>query len=413
MINAVQLGNQLRSVRKQCGLTQQAVADELGIPRSAVANIESGKRAVSTLELTKFARAYDCSAASFLGPAGGAGTELLSTVLFRALPGVRSSQRLSRTVRRLLDLYREGAVLRRMLNQGDSLIVPDRSSPVDSLDAAIKQGEQAAREERRRLNLGSAPIRNIARIISDAGIWAVAIDFPGNLSGLFVSHPDVGMAILVNQSHPRTRRRFSYAHEYAHALFDRTETVTVTRRKNSNKLTEVRANTFAAAFLMPAEGIAEQLAHFSKGRPLGGSRIIFDVANNATAEQQAPRGQVSRPVSYQDVALLARHFGVSYEGVVWRLKSLNHISGDERVVLMGLESTGVEFIRQMNSEAPAREGTVQATTWESELRGQLLRLTIEAFRLGEISPGRVVEIGRKLKIDRDSVLELAYAACSD
>lgn len=43
----------------------------------------------------------------------------------------------------------------------------------------------------------------------------------------------------------------------------------------------------------------------------------------------------------------------------------------------------------------------------------LARLAIEAFRQEEISRGRLLEIGRKLGIEEDDLLELAEAARAD
>jgi Zn-dependent peptidase ImmA (M78 family) len=56
------------------------------------------------------------------------------------------------------------------------------------------------------------------------------------------------LVILVNSSPVRARRRFSYAHEYAHALLDRDRQVTVTSTDNAAELIEKRANAFAASF---------------------------------------------------------------------------------------------------------------------------------------------------------------------
>lgn len=39
-----QLGNRLQSLRKQKGLTQEALAEEIGLGRSYIAEIESGRR---------------------------------------------------------------------------------------------------------------------------------------------------------------------------------------------------------------------------------------------------------------------------------------------------------------------------------------------------------------------------------
>jgi len=61
MLDAVQLGNNLRAARERRGLSQVQVAEVLNLPRTAVTNIESGNREVSTLELTRLADLYRVS----------------------------------------------------------------------------------------------------------------------------------------------------------------------------------------------------------------------------------------------------------------------------------------------------------------------------------------------------------------
>src|SRR5260370_10699285 len=47
-IDQATLGKRLREARINCGFSQDAVAQELGIPRTAVVHIEAGNRAVTT-----------------------------------------------------------------------------------------------------------------------------------------------------------------------------------------------------------------------------------------------------------------------------------------------------------------------------------------------------------------------------
>jgi transcriptional regulator with XRE-family HTH domain len=52
------LGERLRTAREYVGLSQEEVARHLGIPRSALSNVEAGQRKLDTLELTKLAKLY-------------------------------------------------------------------------------------------------------------------------------------------------------------------------------------------------------------------------------------------------------------------------------------------------------------------------------------------------------------------
>ena len=71
-MEAEELGRRLRIAREARGLSQQAVADALGLARTAITQMEAGNRSVSTLELAKLAGLYLQPVSSFLpgGPAG-------------------------------------------------------------------------------------------------------------------------------------------------------------------------------------------------------------------------------------------------------------------------------------------------------------------------------------------------------
>ena len=54
----VELGRRLREAREYLGLSQEQVADHLGIPRPSVSTIEAGKRRITFLELKRLAALY-------------------------------------------------------------------------------------------------------------------------------------------------------------------------------------------------------------------------------------------------------------------------------------------------------------------------------------------------------------------
>jgi len=414
MIDSAQLGSRLRAARGRRGLSQQAVADALKLPRTAVTNMETGNRAVSTIELAKLADLYAQPAAFFLGDEP-TGVENLAVVLTRALPEIERTSGIDFAVRRMLDLYEEGTVLRKMLDQIYDQTLPNYAARMTLTGDAIRQGEHVAQEERGRLGLGNAPIGNIAELIASQGVWTAATGLPDSLSGLFFNHPSVGgSAILVNARHWPVRKRFSYAHEFAHALLDREETVTLTRRENASQLVEKRANAFAAAFLMPSDGIEGQLCQLQKGAPSRQSQTIFDVAGNVMIEAEIRPPPKSQTITYQDVVVLAHHFEVSYEAVAWRLKNLGWLNAPETKALIGQKPIGKRHVDLLGfTDNPFDEIPSDKTYEDQELRGQLVRLAIEAYRREEISRGRLQELGRKLSIAGDKLLGLAEAARGD
>src|SRR4051794_30459416 len=61
------LGDRLRIAREYVGLKQEEVARHVGIPRSALSNIEAGQRKVDALELARLAKLYQRPVSWFTG----------------------------------------------------------------------------------------------------------------------------------------------------------------------------------------------------------------------------------------------------------------------------------------------------------------------------------------------------------
>lgn len=64
---AQHLAVRLREAREYLNLSQQFVADQTGIPRSAISDIERGERRVDSLELKRLAALYRLPPSHFLG----------------------------------------------------------------------------------------------------------------------------------------------------------------------------------------------------------------------------------------------------------------------------------------------------------------------------------------------------------
>jgi Zn-dependent peptidase ImmA (M78 family) len=231
------------------------------------------------------------------------------------------------------------------------------------------------------------------------------------MSGLFLHHPSIGMAVLVNSGHVRARQRFSLAHEYAHALMDRNRVVGVSSADNSRERIEQRANAFAAAFLLPEAGLEEELRQLGKGQPARTDQIVFDVATGGSIQGQLRPAPRSQTIGFQDVAFIAHRFGVSYQAAVYRLKSLRYINQPESVLLLSSEQeeAGRDYLRALDLFDDLEE-PVSGKRGTRELRGRVAHLALEAYRLGEISRGRLLDVGKTVGVDGRKLLELAEAA---
>jgi Zn-dependent peptidase ImmA (M78 family)/transcriptional regulator with XRE-family HTH domain len=406
-MDEITLGWRLRQAREAAAITQQATANALGIPRTAVTNIESGARSISTLELTKLVKLYQVSITALLQE--GEESESLLVVLHRVAPDLEGNPEVREQVSRCLALCQEATTLESLLGRPpQDALARFNVLPPHQVSQAVRQGEKLADQERRRLGLGTLPIGDLPELLATQGIWASSAYLLDGMSGLFLNHPSIGLAILVNAWHNNARQRFSYAHEYAHALLDRDGAVSVSSAKNAAELLEKRANAFAAAFLMPAKGVADLLAQLGKGGSSREEQVIFDVATGGQIKSEWRSAPGSQDITYQDVATISHHFGVSYQAAVYRLRSLNYINPKECQHLLSQEQMGRQSLSLMKMDE--FEGPSGGPN-QRELRSHVIQLAVEAYRREEISRGRLLDLAKTLEIaPAEKLLELAEAA---
>lgn len=402
------LGTRLKNARINCGITQEKAAEALGVPRTAIVQIESGNRSVSTFELAMLAELYRRPVADFFADRDPADEDVLVT-LYRLAPGIEENPAFRNEVCRHIDICREGVVLESLLGRKARTGPPSYklSEPRSTIEA-VEQGALVASEERNRLDLGDAPIADMPDLITCQGVWASGAALPEEMSGLFVRHSTFGMAILVNLSHPRARQRFSYAHEFGHALMDCDHSVNVTTQSNANDLIEKRANAFAAAFLAPKPGVEWILESLDKGGPSRVERAIYSVATNNGSEAESRAIPGSQEITYQDVAIIAHHFGVSYQAATYRLRSLDRIGKKECDDLLQKEALGRDYLQVLNLNEDL-EGQDTAKP-DRELVTQVVHAAVEAYRREEITDARILDISKRLGIHGQRLLALAKAA---
>lgn len=114
----------------------------------------------------------------------------------------------------------------------------------------------------------------------------------------------------------------------------------------------------------------------------------------------------SQNITYVDVALLARHFGVSYAAAVWRLRGLNLLSAEQTETLLNQTEEANRYLRAVRAYADV-EDSGDETPRNHELDWQVLWLALEAWWRNEISQGRLLEVGRLLNIEDETILDLA------
>lgn len=245
----------LRRARERARYSQEDVAAALGVSRALVSYWETGSRQPNHRQISALARLYGMDLMALLEDSDtGDQRTGLAGMLLRATERVapESAQGLLEFLQ-FLDRYAELSQL------VDDPIRGLRESPFIHR-ARFSSGEDARRkaeEVRAHLGLGIGPIRDLDAVCEMLGITMykapLGADLASAPSGAFVKHPEVGFAILINLDMTPGRRRFTAAHEIAHALFHSDDVPYVVSRER-NPL-ETFADKFAGEFLMPNEGV--------------------------------------------------------------------------------------------------------------------------------------------------------------
>lgn len=190
---------------------------------------------------------------------------------------------------------------------------------------------------------------------------------------------------------------------------DRERCVAVTSKDSVDLFIEKRANVFAAAFLMPKAGVEELLAHLDKGAPAKQSIPIYDAASEKRTDAEFRSTPGSQDITYQDALVIARHFKVSYQAAVYRLKSLGYISGDDCTRLVKQEKQWENPDHVLNKVYKAER---ESANGPSELIEQIARLFVEAYRRKLVSSNDVRSTSKLFGMRESALTELLNVGTS-
>jgi len=381
-----ELGRRIREAREACRMTQDDAAKHIGVSRPTFVQIEAGKRSVSSLELDKLAYLFGRDIREFV--ANEFQQEDSLTALFRAQASVAGEPKVLDKLRECMALGRELTNLERLVGiDRDLSAVASYPFPVPKARwEAVQQGQRLAEEERRRLGLGFAPLPDMTELLESQGVRTAMVELPNDVSGLTLSDRNVGLFVVANDVHHYLRRRFSFAHEYAHVVADRGRSGLISQTSARDDLIEVRANAFAANFLMPEDGVRQFVAGLGKGKP---SRLFAEVFDEEAALNVEGRSEPgTQTIQLYDVVLLAHHFGVSRSSALYRLRNLRLLSEAEFNHLKALddEGKGKQLATTLGLSEPDH------AEMRSEFKHRFLGLALEAYRRDEISRGKLREL---------------------
>lgn len=289
----------LARARERARYSQDDVGAALGVSRAMVSYWEGGSRRPNDRQLAALARLYGIQPVNLLegrelersgGDLAGMLLRADADMSSEAAPGV---QEFIQFLERYDELSHLTQIRIRGLRQSPFVYRPKFAQKDDA--------RRKAEEVRSHLDLGTGPIPDVDAVCEMLGITVYRAPLGSDLtkapSGAFLNHPEVGFSILVNLDMTPGRRRFTVAHEIAHALFhSEEERFVVSYGKNAR---ETFADEFAGEFLMPSESVRRFL------------------------EESDMPPRIEDPV---DVIHIQRYFRASFPMALVRLRQMNAIT---------------------------------------------------------------------------------------
>jgi XRE family transcriptional regulator, fatty acid utilization regulator len=339
------LGLRIKEARVRLGLSQQELAEALGVEHSQIiSQIENGERQVKAWEIARFSSVLHTSVAELLKE------EALSepVVLWREQPE-RDFQKVETE---FIHQSRNYDLVEKLAGIKPKSQLRATQIPGERID--YKEAAELANEAGSSLNLGRVPATALTKILEED--FGIKIFYREELSGSAASAVgDFGQAILMNSSEAPWRRNYNFAHELFHLLT--WEAMPPQRLRQEQALKdkfEKLANYFASCLLLPADYV---LGAFEK-------RLK------------------DKKISYTDLIDVAREFDVSTEALLWRLVNLRQIDADSvRKVLAD------QTFRDMD------RSTMPDKWWHpKDLSDRYVRLCYLCFQKGQLSRAKLAEL---------------------
>lgn len=288
------LSQRLQEARKACGLTQQQVAEHLGVARTTIVAIEKGERRVQADELVRLAALYGQSVNQLLRIAPPVEDFVVQLRASGGPAGVKDDEIAAGRAQFWL-LCEDYLELERLC---DAPLPRKYPPPYDvSRTPADAAAEDVAVAERNRLGLGDGPLLNLRDVLeNDVGLRIFAIDLPSKIAAMYAYSEQLGGCIAVNRRHPADRGRLSLGHDYGHFVTSRTRAEVCMGGYLRLPAHERFAEAFGQAFLMPAAGLRRRFHELRRSRT------------------DAP--------TVADLLTLAHLYFVSFEALMLRLEDL-------------------------------------------------------------------------------------------
>jgi Zn-dependent peptidase ImmA (M78 family)/transcriptional regulator with XRE-family HTH domain len=232
----------LRQARELRGLTQTALARQVGVHPSAIAQLETGRIQPSPAVLEALSQATGCPPAFFTRPSGPALPP--GSLRFRARAAMTARER------------RQAWAYAQILYELMATMATQTEYPAPRLPRLDRDPVAAAAVTRQALGLpADQPIGPLIRTLERHGVWVLAIpvSLPRRDACSAWAGGDGATPVIVVAATPAgDRRRFSVAHEVGHLVLHHLP-------EGTPHALEQQADAFAEAFLLPAAAMREVL----------------------------------------------------------------------------------------------------------------------------------------------------------
>lgn len=242
----VDVGRRVAEARSSAGLTQERLAIDAQVPRTALAKIELGRRGLSSLELARIASAVCRPIEWFV-------TESPASVVSRRADNADRVDGLDAHI----DVFARNVELLMELKTLPSI---PQSTP--QVSESLEDAEQLAARVRDQVADRSGPLLNLAGAVERLGLYVASLDLGQHLpDGVYVALEGAG-ATVVNGAHDAGRRRFTLAHELGHHVMADEYSTDWSVGDAGGEEREQRINAFAIHLLMPRDSVIASWAQY-------------------------------------------------------------------------------------------------------------------------------------------------------
>lgn len=354
-----QLGARLAEARRSAGLTQEQLAQRIGLDRSAVSRVESGTRRIDAIELVALANVVSLPLDWLLEAPTPAVVSQRASVEEPAARSQLRAEALTYELARDMELLLQLGVLH-----------PPARRKLESSISRIEEAESAASQVRDWLEIPDEPLLDLPACAEQLGLYSVAEDRGPDLpEGTYQDIGSGGIAWIDGRS-PAGRRRFTLAHELGHHVLE--DEYRLDWDVQSEE-TEKVVNAFAIHLLLPRHGVLRCWGELARQELDLRSRAIW----------------------------IAARYGVSWSAACAQLRRLGALTAEEQSILVSRPPRLGDYV--------ALQVNCPEELVPPFLSPRLSAAIVQAFRKRKLSASRSVELLRGT-LTAEELPELSAAA---